>query len=135
MVSSERLAGATVVSRGWFQASCSSPATLGRAQRARRPRATGESCRVAPPEGVLFTSGGYVALALGRIFEHAACRSVPPPLGDTVYRRTKIHAVSTLSYTTLSSKIHRGKKLAARRRPSLRGLCLLLRVFWRSAQQ
>ena len=71
MVSSERLAGATVVSRGWFQASCSSPATLGRAQRARRPRATGESCRVAPPEGVLFTSGGYVALALGRIFEHA----------------------------------------------------------------
>ena len=49
---------ATVVSRGRFQASCSSPAALGREQRARRPRATGESCRVAPPEGVLFTSGG-----------------------------------------------------------------------------
>ena len=49
---------ATVVSCGWFQASCSSPAALGREQRARRPGATGESCRVAPPEGVLFTSGG-----------------------------------------------------------------------------
>ena len=62
---------ATVVSCGWFQASCSSPATLGREQRARRPGATGESCLVAPPDGVLFTSGGYVALALARIFEHA----------------------------------------------------------------
>ena len=49
---------ATVVSCGWFQASCSSTSTLGREQRARRPGATGESCRVAPPEGVLFTSGG-----------------------------------------------------------------------------
>ena len=84
MVSSERLAGATVVSRGWFQASCSSPATLGRAQRARRPRATGESCRVAPPEGVLFTSGGYVALALGRIFQHAVVAAANHRLGDAV---------------------------------------------------
>ena len=71
MVSSKRLAAAPVVSCGWFQASCSSPAALGREQRARRPGATGESCRVAPPEALLFTSGGYVALALARIFEHA----------------------------------------------------------------
>ena len=84
MVSSERLAGATVVSRGWFQASCSSPATLGREQRARRPGATGESCRVAPPEALLFTSGGYVALALGRIFQHERFSAANHCLGDAI---------------------------------------------------
>ena len=82
--SSKRLARAPVVSCGWFQASCSSPATLGREQRARRPGATGESCRVAPPEGVLFTRGGYVALALGRIFEHAVSAATNHCLGDAV---------------------------------------------------
>ena len=84
LVSSKRLAAAPVVSCGWFQASCSSPAALGREQRARRPGATGESCRVAPPEGVLFTSGGYVALALGRILEHAVSAAANHCLGDDI---------------------------------------------------
>ena len=119
MVSSERLAGATVVSRGWFQASCSSPATLGRAQRARRPRATGESCRVAPPEGVLFTSGGYVALALGRIFEHAVFAAANHRLGDAMFASNEGNAVCTLSIYDYSTQIQQGKKLlGAVARPS-----------------
>ena len=130
MVSSKRLARAPVVSCGWFQASCSSPATLGRAQRARRPRATGESCRVAPPEGVLFTSGGYVALALGRIFEHAVFAAANHCLGDAI---TVANEVLRRLYTANYDESHQYP--ACERSPStvagasLRGLCRLFRVF------
>ena len=90
----------------------------------------GESCRVAPPEGVLFTSGGYVALALGRIFEHAACRSEPHCLGDAVNhverRRRRLYAAKLREEQANPPS---SQMLGVARGPPLRGLRRVLRVF------